>query len=159
MVRRRLMLALAVFVAVVTVVSAQPKTTMPDISGTWAVVVTFPGPPGMPDGGFRATVTFKQRAMLPDGAGKPQPLDGYYAHQNGNSGPFMGIVNDKKVMFTTIVKSSEHPGVTHFTDFTGTYDGEKTIKGHVINVSTGPGTYMRGEGPFVATRKPSSARR
>jgi hypothetical protein len=38
-------------------------------------------------------------------------------------------------------------------DFTGTLDGEKTIKGYVRSVSTGPGTYMRGEGPYVATRR------
>ena len=36
---------------------------------------------------------------------------------------------------------------------TGTLDGERTIKGHVTSVSTGPGTYLRGEGPFVATRR------
>lgn len=167
----RFVLALATLAAFMTIIeqdgrasaqspaqhrTATAKTTVPDISGTWAVVVTFPGPPGMPDGGFRATVTLKQHVLDPL---KPGPLDGYFTRQDGNGGAFMGIVNDKKVTFTTVLKSSEHRGVTHFTDFTGTYDGENTIKGHVINVSTGPGTYMRGEGPFVATRRPSSARR
>jgi hypothetical protein len=156
MVRRRLVFALAMFVAVVAAVSAQPKTTVPGISGTWAVVVTFPGPPGMPDGGFRATVTLKQHVLDPL---KPGPLDGYFTLQNGDGVAFKGIVNDKKVMFTTVSRSSERPGVTRFNDFIGTLDGENTIKGQMISVETGPGTYMRGEGPFVATRRPSSPRR
>src|SRR5688572_12513725 len=125
MVLRRLVFALAMFVALVTVVSAQPKTTVPDISGPWAVVVTFPGPPGMPDGGFRATVTLKRQ--VPDPL-KPGPLDGYFTLQNGDGGAFKGIVNDKKVTFTAVYKNSERPGVTHIYDFTGTFDGENTIK-------------------------------
>ena len=55
--------------------------------------------------------------------------------------------------FTTVFKDPDRPGVTRIADFTGTIDGERTIKGHVISVSTGPGTYMRGEGPYVATRR------
>jgi hypothetical protein len=136
--------------------TATAKTTVPDISGSWAVVVTFPGRAGMPDGGFRATVTLKQHLLDPL---KPGPLDGYFTYQNGNGGAFKGIVNDKKVTFTTVLKSSDRPGVTVFNDFIGTFDGENTIKGHMISVDTGPSTYMRGEGPFVATRRPSSARR
>jgi hypothetical protein len=126
--------------------AAQPKAPAIDVSGTWSLIATHKGPPGMPDGvSFRATITLKQR-----GAG----LDGHLAHQNGNSGAFTGVVIDKTVTFTAIVKSSERPGVTQILDFTGgTLDGERTLKGHVKSVSTGPGTYMRGEGPYVATRR------
>jgi hypothetical protein len=124
----------------------QPQEPAVDVSGTWTLVATHKGPPGLPDGvSFRATVTLKQR-----GAG----LDGHLAHQNGNGGAFTGVVIGKTVTFTAIVKSSELPGVTHIFDFTGgTLDGERTLKGHVKSVSTGPGTYMRGEGPYVATRR------
>jgi hypothetical protein len=125
--------------------AAQPKPPAIDVSGTWALVATFKGPPGAPDGGFRATITLKQR-----GAG----LDGHLAHQNGDGGAFTGVVIDKAVTFTAIFKSSDHPGVTNIADFTaGTLDGERTLKGHVSMVSTGPGTYMPGEGPYVATRR------
>ena len=65
----------------------------------------------------------------------------------------MGIVSDKGVTFTTVLKNPDRPSVTQIADFTGTLDGEKTIKGHVVSVATGPGTYMRGEGPYVATRR------
>jgi hypothetical protein len=128
-----------------TMGAAQPKQPAIDVSGTWALVATFKGPPGLPDGGFRATITLKQRGAV---------LDGHLAHQNGNGGAFTGVVIDKTVTFTAIFKSSERPGVTHIADFTGgTLDGERTLRGHVTNVSTGPGTYMRGEGPYVATRR------
>jgi hypothetical protein len=124
---------------------AQPKPPAIDVSGTWALVATFKGPPGAPDGGFRATITLKQRGAA---------LDGHLALQNGNGEAFTGVVMDKAVTFTAIFKSSERPGVTHIYDFTGgTLDGERTLKGHVTSVSTGPGTYMRGEGPYVATRR------
>ena len=130
----------------------RPQTTKPatNVSGTWSLVATFKGPPGLPDGGFRATVALKQRVI---DSLKPGPLDGYFTLQNGNGGAFMGIVDDKQVAFTAVFKSSERPGVTTIYDFTGTLDGEKTIKGHVVSVATGPGTYMRGEGPYVATRR------
>jgi hypothetical protein len=127
-----------------TMRAAQPKQPAIDVSGTWALVATFKGPPGLPDGGFRATVTFKQR----DGR-----LDGVVTFQNGTDASFTGVAIDKAVTFTTIYKSPERPGVTSVADFTGTLDGEKTIKGHVTMVSMGPGTYMRGDGPYVATRR------
>lgn len=129
-----------------TMRAAQPKAPAIDVSGTWALVATHKGPPGMPDGvSFRATITLKQRGTM---------LDGHLAHQNGNEGAFTGVVIDKAVMFTAMIKSSERPGVTHILDFTGgTLDGERTLKGFVKSVSTGPGTYMRGEGPYVATRR------
>ena len=124
--------------------AAQPKPAI-DVSGTWALVVTFKGPPGLPDGGFRGTITLKQRGAL---------LDGHLAQQGGIGGAFTGVVIDKTVTFTAIYKSAERPGVTHVADFTGgTLDGERTLKGHVTNVSAGPGTYMRGEGTYVATRR------
>jgi hypothetical protein len=159
MVHLRFAIALTMFVTLVMAIleahSPQGKTTLPktavaDISGKWAVVVTFPGPPGMPDGGFRATVTLKQHALDPL---KPGPLDGYFTLQNGNGGAFKGIVNNKKVTFTAVFKSAERPGVTVFNDFIGTLEDANTIKGHMISVSTGPDTYMRGEGPFVAARR------
>jgi hypothetical protein len=126
--------------------AAQPKPPAIDVSGTWALVATSKGPPGMPDGVlFRATITLKQQGGV---------LNGHLAHQNGNGAAFTGVVIDKTVTFTAIVKSAERPGVTHIIDFTGgTLDGEKTLKGRVTQVSTGPGTYMRGEGPYVATRR------
>jgi hypothetical protein len=126
--------------------AAQPKAPAIDVSGTWSLIATHKGPPGMPDGvSFRATIALKQTGGR---------LDGHLAHQNGNSAAFTGVVIDKTVTFTAIVKSSEPPGITHILDFTGgTLDGEKTLKGHVKSVSTGPGTYMRGEGPYVATRR------
>jgi hypothetical protein len=168
MVRLRCLFALAMSVALVTPITedrrasaqsasqgktAVPKATAPNISGTWLLVATFKGPPGSPDGGFRATVTFKHGDTVL-AAGRPRPLDGYFTHQNGNGGAFTGIVNEQAVTFTTVFKNPERTGVTNIIDFAGTLDGERTFKGHVISVSTGPGTYMRGEGPFVATRKP-----
>lgn len=166
MVRRRLMFALAMFVALMTVIpedgrasaqsppqgkTALPKTTGPNISGTWSLIATHKVPPGMPDGvSFRATVTFKHGVMEES---KPTSLDGYVTFQDRSEGAFMGIVSDKRVTFTTVLKNPNRPSVTQIADFTGTLDGEKTIKGHVLRVSTGPGTYMRGEGAFVATRR------
>jgi hypothetical protein len=131
--------------------AAQPKKPAIDVSGTWALVATFKGPPGAPEGGFRATVTLKQRNVMEES--KPAPLDGYVTFQGGRGGAFTGVVNDKAVTFTTVFKDPERPGVTNIADFSGTLDGERTIKGHVTQVSTGPGTYMRGEGPYVATRR------
>ncbi len=122
----------------------QTKKLATDVSGTWSLVATFKAPPGAPDGGFRATVTLKQRDV---------GLDGYLTYQNGDGGAFRGVVIDQAVMFTAIFKNPERPGVTNIADFTGTLDGEKAIKGHVTSVATGPGTYVRGEGPFVATRR------
>jgi hypothetical protein len=122
----------------------QAKKPAADVSGTWSLVATFKGPPGAPDGGFHATVTLKQRGML---------LEGHFTLPSGNGGAFTGIVNDKAITFTTVFKNAERPGVTDIADFTGTIDGDKTIKGYVTSVSTGPGTYMRGEGPYVATRR------
>jgi hypothetical protein len=171
MVHRRCVFALAMFVALMTGITtefrvfaqsrpqgktAPTKTTVPGLSGTWSLVATFKGPPGLPDGGFRATVTFKQRNL---DESKPVPLDGYLTYPNGSGGAFTGIVNNRAVTFTTVFKDPDRPGVTRVADFTGTLDGDGTIKGHVINVSTGPGTYMRGEGPFVATRGPTPPRR
>jgi hypothetical protein len=124
--------------------AAQPKKPAADVSGTWSVVATFKGPPGAPDGGVRATIAFKQRDSI---------LDGYVTFQSGSGGVFTGVMNDKAVTFTSVYKNPDRPGVTNIADFTGTLDGEKTIKGHVTMVSTGPGTYMRGEGPYVATRR------
>ena len=120
------------------------KRPATDVSGTWFLDATFKGPPGAPDGGFRATVTLKQRDIM---------LDGYLTLPSGNGGAFTGVVNDKAVTFTTVFKNPERPGVMDIADFTGTLDGEKTIKGYVRSVSTGPGTYMRGEVPYVATRR------
>jgi hypothetical protein len=128
----------------------EAKKPATDVSGTWALVATFKGPPGAPDGGFRATVTLKQRDVA---------LDGYLTYPNGEGGAFTGAVIDQAVTFTAVFKNPERPGVTNITDFTGTLDGEKAMKGHVTSVATGPGTYRRGEGPFVATRRPSSASR
>ena len=128
----------------------EAKKLATDVSGTWSLVATFKGPPGLPDGGFRATVTLKQHDV---------GLDGYVTYQNGDGGAFKGVVNDQAVTFTAVIKNPELPGVMNITDFSGTLDGEKAIKGHVISVATGPNTYMRGEGPFVATRRPSSASR
>jgi hypothetical protein len=122
-----------------------PQKPAANLSGTWAIVATFKGPPGAPDGGFRASVTLKQRDM--------GPLDGYLTMQNGSGGAFTGVVDDRGISFTSVFKSAERPGVTTFADFTGTIDGGQTFKGRVIMVSMGPGTYMRGEGPFVATRR------
>lgn len=124
--------------------AAQPKKPATDVSGTWSVVATFKGPPGAPAGGVRATITFKQRDSI---------LDGAVTFQDGNGGAFAGVMDDKAVTFTSVYKNPDRPGVTSVADFTGTLDGEKTIKGHVTMVSTGPGTYLRGEGPYVATRR------
>src|SRR5438045_1420923 len=79
-----------------------PQTKKPatDVSGTWSLVATFKGPPGAPDGGFRATVTLKQRDF---------GLDGYVTFQSGNGGAFKGVVNDKAVMFTAVFKNPERP--------------------------------------------------
>ena len=132
--------------------AAQTKKPAADLSGTWSLIATSKGPPGMPDGVmFRATVTFKQSNVIEES--KPVPLDGHFMRQDGNGGAFMGLVNGKAVIFTTVLKNPNRPGVTEFIDFTGTLDGDGTIKGHVLSVSTGPGTYMRGEGPYVATRR------
>ncbi len=128
----------------------QAKKLATDVSGTWSLVATFKGPPGAPDGGFRATVTLKQRDVS---------LDGHLTYQNGDGGAFKGLLIDQAVMFTAVFKNPELPGVMNIADFTGTLDGERTIKGHVTSVATGPGTYTRGAGPFVATRRPSSASR
>ena len=165
MVRRRFVLALMI-VALMTVIpkdggasaqsppqgkTALPKTTGPNISGTWSLIATHKGPPGMPDGvSFRATVAVNHGVMEES---KPTSLDGYVTFQDRSEGAFMGIVSDKGVTFTTVLKNPDRPSVTQIADFTGTLDGEKTIKGHVIRVSTEPGTYMRGEGSFVATRR------
>ena len=127
-----------------TMGAAQPKKPAADLSGTWSVVATFKGPPGAPDGGVRATITFKQRDSI---------LDGAVTFQGGRGGLFTGVVDDKAVTFTSVYKDSNRPGVNSVADFTGTIDGERTIKGHMTMVSTGPGTYMRGEGPYVATRR------
>jgi hypothetical protein len=124
--------------------AAQPKKPAADLSGTWSVVATFKGPPGAPDGGVRATITFKQSDSI---------LNGSVTFQGGRGGVFTGVVDDKVVTFTSVYKDPDRPGVTSVADFTGTIDGERTIKGHVTMVSTGPGTYMRGEGPYVATRR------
>ena len=130
----------------------QTKTLATDVSGTWSLIATSKGPPGMPDGVmFRASVTFKVRNVIEES--KPVPLDGHFMRQDGNGGAFMGLVNGKSVIFTTVLKSPNRPGVTEFIDFVGTLDGDGTIKGRVLSVSTGPGTYLRGEGPFVATRR------
>ena len=124
--------------------AAQPKKPAADLSGTWSVVATFKGPPGAPDGGVRATITFKQRESI---------LDGSVTFQGGRAGVFTGVVDDKAVTFTSVYKDPNRPGVNNVADFTGTIDGERTIKGHVTMISTGPGNYMRGEGPYVATRR------
>jgi hypothetical protein len=124
--------------------AAQPRKPAADLSGTWSVVATFKGPPGAPDGGIRATITFKQRDSI---------LDGAVTFQGGSGGMFTGVVDDKAVTFTSVYKDPNRPSVNNVADFTGTIDGERTIKGHVTMVSTGPGTYMRGEGPYVATRR------
>ena len=130
----------------------QAKKPATDVSGTWSLIATSKGPPGLPDGVlFRATVTLKQRDMMEES--KPALLDGYVTFQDGSEGAFLGVVSDKSVTFTTVLKRPGRPGVTNIADFTGTLDGEKTIKGHVTSVSTGPGTYMRGEGSYVATRR------
>ena len=130
----------------------QTRKLATNVSGTWSLIATSKGPPGMPDGVmFRATVTFKQSNVIEES--KPVPLDGHFMRQDGNGGAFMGLVNGKAVIFTTVLKNPNRPGVTEFIDFVGTLDADGTIKGHVLSVSTGPGTYMRGEGPYVATRR------
>jgi hypothetical protein len=129
----------------------QPRKPATNLSGTWSLIATHKGPPGLPDGvSFRATVTFKQGDVIEES--KPVPLDGYVTFQDKSEGAFMGIASNKAVTFTTVLKNPNRPSVTQIADFTGTIDGG-TIKGHVTRISTGPGTYMRGEGPFVATRR------
>ena len=124
--------------------AAQPKKPAADLSGTWSVVATFKGPPGAPDGGVRGTITFKQRDSI---------LDGAVTLEGNRGGVFTGVVDDKAVTFTSVYKDPNRPGVNSVADFTGILAGERTIRGHLTMVSTGPGTYMRGEGPYVATRR------
>ena len=124
--------------------AAQPGKPAADLSGTWSVAATFKGPPGAPDGGIRATITFKQSDSI---------LHGSVAFPGGRGGVFTGVVDDKTVTFTSIYRDPDRPGVMSVADFTGTIDGKSTIRGHVTMVSTGPGTYMRGQGPYVATRR------
>ena len=52
-----------------TMRAAQPRKPATDLSGTWSVVATFKGPPGAPDGGVRATITFKQRDVTENQTG------------------------------------------------------------------------------------------
>jgi hypothetical protein len=130
----------------------QTKKSATAVSGTWSLIATSKGPPGMPDGVlFRATLTLEQRDVIEEA--KPVPLDGYVTFQDGSAGAFMGIVSGKAVTFTTVLKNPGRPGVTNIADFIGTLDGDGTIKGRVTAISTGPGTYLRGEGPYVATRR------
>ena len=130
----------------------QTKKPATGVSGTWSLIATHKGPPGMPDGvSFRATVTFKQGDVMEES--KPVPLEGYVTFQDRSEGAFLGFASNKAVTFTTVLKNPNRPSVTQIHDFTGTIDGDGTIKGHVTHIFTGPGTYMRGEGPFVATRR------
>jgi hypothetical protein len=123
---------------------AQTKKAAVDISGTWAVKATFKGPPGMPEGGFPATVAFKQRGT---------EFDGDFRAPGPSGGPFTGTLKGKALTFTVISKHPTLPGVTDRVEFTGTVVDEKTIKGHVKSSSKGPGTDLGAEGPFVATRR------
>jgi hypothetical protein len=151
-VRYRAVLVLLMFTLGLPDAMRADQTKKVNLSGTWSLIATSKGPPGAPDGVlFRATVTLKQRDVMEES--KPVPLDGYVTFQDDSAGAFMGIVNDKTVTFTTVLKNPGRPGVTNIADFTGTLDGDGAIKGRVTSISTGPGTYMRGEGPFVATRR------
>ncbi|MFA5910154.1 MAG: hypothetical protein WC815_15340 [Vicinamibacterales bacterium] len=130
----------------------QTKKPATGVSGTWSLIATHKGPPGMPDGvSFRATVTFKLGDVMEES--KPVPFDGYVTFQDRSEGAFMGFASNKAVTFTTVLKNPKRPGVTQIADFTGTLDADGTIKGHVMRISTGPGTYMRGDATFVATRR------
>jgi hypothetical protein len=130
----------------------QTKKPATNVSGTWSLIATHKGPPGMPDGvSFRATVTFKLRDAMEES--KPVSLDGYVTFQDRSEGAFMGFASNKAVTFTTVLKNPNRPSVTQIADFTGTLDGDGTIKGRVTSIFTGPDTYSRGDATFVATRR------
>jgi hypothetical protein len=114
------------------------KTPPVDVTGKWFMVVKFGD-----TGGFRATITFKQRG---------EKLDGHYSHPGFAEVDFPATIKGKSLAFSFSFPNPSHEGVTDTITATGTVEDDNTIKGRLKATSKGPGTDAGGEG--LLSRRP-----